>query len=141
MALEQADGWREAYADHCARLRDRLAEGILAAIPQATVNGPSDPSLRLPNNLNVTIPGIQGEMLLLSLDVLGVAASAGSACTTGNTEPSHVLHAMGLTDEACRSALRFTVGRSNTEQQIDDAIDAVVESVARARSLAVSVSI
>jgi cysteine desulfurase len=80
-------------------------------------------------------------MLLLSLDVLGVAASAGSACTTGNTEPSHVLRAMGLTDEACRSALRFTVGRSNTEQQMDDAIDAVVESVARARSLAVSVSI
>ena len=80
-------------------------------------------------------------MLLLSLDVLGVAASAGSACTTGNTEPSHVLRAMGLTDEACRSALRFTVGRSNTEQQIDDAIDAVVESVERARSLAVSVSI
>jgi cysteine desulfurase len=141
MALEQADAWREAYADHCARLRDRLAEGILAAIPKATVNGPSDPSLRLPNNLNVTIPAIQGEMLLLSLDVLGVAASAGSACTTGNTEPSHVLRAMGLTDEACRSALRFTVGRSNTEQQMDDAIDAVVESVARARSLAVSVSI
>ncbi len=141
MALEQADGWREAYADHCAGLRERLAGGIFAAIPEASLNGPSDASLRLPNNLNVTIPGIQGETLLLSLDVLGVAASAGSACTTGNTEPSHVLRAMGLTDEACRSALRFTVGRSNTEQQIDDAIEAVVGSVERARSLAVSVSI
>ena len=137
LALERADGWRDAYADHCARLRDRLADGIFAAIPEATVNGPFDPSLRLPNNLNVTIPGIQGETLLLSLDVLGVAASAGSACTTGNTEPSHVLRAMGLSEEACRSALRFTVGRSNTEQQIDDAIDALVESVDRARSLAV----
>jgi cysteine desulfurase len=139
-ALEQADGWRDAYAVHCARLRDRLAAGIFGAIPEATLNGPSDPARRLPNNLNVTVPGIQGETLLLSLDVLGVAASAGSACTTGNTEPSHVLRAMGLSDDACRSALRFTVGRSNTEQQIDDAIDAVVESVERARSLPVGVS-
>jgi cysteine desulfurase len=140
MALEQADAWRAAYTEHCARLRDRLADGVFAAIPEATLNGPSGPSLRLPNNLNVSIPGIQGETLLLSLDVLGIAASAGSACTTGNTEPSHVLRAMGLSDDACRSALRFTVGRSNTEQQIDDAIDALVDSVERARSLAVSVA-
>jgi cysteine desulfurase len=91
---------------------------------------------RLPNNLNVSIPGVQGETILLSLDVLGIAASAGSACTTGNTEPSHVLRAMGLSDEICRSALRFTVGRENTDEQIDDAIDAVVESVERARTLA-----
>jgi cysteine desulfurase len=141
VALHQADGWRDAYADHCARLRDRLADGLFAAIPEATLNGPSDPSLRLPNNLNVTIPGIQGETLLLSLDVLGVAASAGSACTTGNTEPSHVLRAMGLSEDGCRSALRFTVGRSNTEQQIDEAIDAVVESVERARSLTVGMAV
>ena len=141
MALERADAWRDAYADHCARLRDRLADGLFAAIPEAMLNGPSDPRLRLPNNLNVTIPGIQGETLLLSLDVLGVAASAGSACTTGNTEPSHVLRAMGLSDDGCRSALRFTVGRSNTEQQIDDAIDALVGSVDRARSLVASVAI
>jgi cysteine desulfurase len=141
MALERADAWRDAYADHCTRLRDRLAGGLFAAIPEAMLNGPSDLRLRLPNNLNVTIPGIQGETLLLSLDVLGVAASAGSACTTGNTEPSHVLRAMGLSDDGCRSALRFTVGRSNTEQQIDDAIDALVGSVDRARSLVASVAI
>jgi cysteine desulfurase len=141
LALERADGWRDAYAEHCARLRDRFAEGLFAAVPEATLNGPSDPWLRLPNNLNVTIPGIQGETLLLSLDVLGVAASEGSACTTGNTEPSHVLRAMGMSDDACRSALRFTVGRSNTDGQIDDAIDALVSSVSRARSLAGSVAI
>jgi cysteine desulfurase len=141
MALERADAWRDAYADHCTRLRDRLADGLFAAISEAMLNGPSDLRLRLPNNLNVTIPGIQGETLLLSLDVLGVAASAGSACTTGNTEPSHVLRAMGLSDDGCRSALRFTVGRSNTEQQIDDAIDALVGSVDRARSLVASVAI
>ena len=141
MALERADGWRTAYADHCARLRDRLADGLIAAIPEASLNGPSEPSLRLPNNLNLTIPGIQGETLLLSLDVLGVAASAGSACTTGNTEPSHVLRAMGMSDDDCRSALRFTVGRSNTEGQIDDAVEAVVSSVSRARALAGSAAI
>jgi cysteine desulfurase len=141
LALERADGWREPYAEHCGRLRDRLADGLFAAIPEATLNGPSDLGLRLPNNLNLTIPGIQGETLLLSLDVLGVAASAGSACTTGNTEPSHVLRAMGMSDDACRSALRFTVGRSNTEGQIDEAIDALVSSVGRARSLAGSAAI
>jgi cysteine desulfurase len=141
LALERADAWRDAYANHCARLRDRLADGLFAAIPDATLNGPVDPALRLPNNLNVAIPGIQGETLLLSLDVLGVAASAGSACTTGNTEPSHVLRAMGLSEDACRSALRFTAGRSNTDEQVDDAIDALVESVDRARSLAGSTAI
>ena len=138
VALEQADGWREAYVEHCRGLRDRLHVGLLSAIPDATVNGPLDSSQRLPNNLNISIPGIQGETLLLSLDVVGIAASAGSACTTGNTEPSHVLRAMGLSDEACRSSLRFTVGRSNTEEQIDVAIDALVESVARVRGLMTS---
>jgi cysteine desulfurase len=138
VALEQADVWREAYAEHCRGLRDRLLSGILSAIPDATVNGPLDSSQRLPNNVNVSIPGVQGETLLLSLDVLGIAASAGSACTTGNTEPSHVLRAMGLSDDACRASLRFTVGRSNTDEQIDVAIDALVESVGRVRALVAS---
>jgi cysteine desulfurase len=78
---------------------------------------------------------VQGETILLSLDVLGVAASAGSACTTGDTEPSHVLRAMGLSDEMCRSALRFTVGRGNTVDEIDEAVEAIVESVGRARAV------
>jgi cysteine desulfurase len=110
-------------------------EGILERVPDTQVNGPRDLARRLPNNLNVSIAGIQGETMLLSLDVLGVAASAGSACTTGRTEPSHVLRAMGLTDAACRSALRFTVGRANSVEQIENALDAVVESVERARSM------
>jgi cysteine desulfurase len=134
LALARADAWRDAYAAHCGALRDRLQTGIVTAMPDAIVNGPTAPSQRLPNNLSVTIPGVQGETLLLSLDVLGVAASAGSACTTGNTEPSHVLRAMGLSDDACRSTLRFTVGRSNTERQIDDAVAALVEAVNRARA-------
>jgi cysteine desulfurase len=136
-ALAQADAWRDAYTAHCARLRDQLQARLISAFPDAVVNGPRDPAERLPNNLNVSIPGVQGETLLLSLDVLGVAASAGSACTTGNTEPSHVLRAMGLSDDVCRSSLRFTVGRSNTEEQIEAAVDALVESIGRAQALTI----
>ncbi len=140
VALERADARRESYAIHCASLRNRLMHGILASFPDATVNGPMDPELRLPNNLNVSIPGAHADTVLMSLDVLGIAASAGSACTTGNTAPSHVLRAMGLSDEACRSSLRFTVGRENTEAQIDRAVNALIDSVDRARSFASSVA-
>ncbi|MDQ3081199.1 MAG: cysteine desulfurase [Gemmatimonadota bacterium] len=135
-ALDRADDQMFDYRRHCATLRDRLWSGILKSVPHVTVNGPLVPELRLPNNLNLSISGVEGETMLLSLDMHGVAASTGSACTTGSTEPSHVLRAMGLSDDACRSALRFTVGRGNTEAQIDATIDAIVESVARARSLA-----
>jgi cysteine desulfurase len=135
LALERAHANRGAYAAHCAGLRDRLWHGIAAAIPDAAVNGPREPSRRLPNNLNVAVPDTSGETILLSLDILGVAASAGSACTTGKTEPSHVLRAMGLTDEACRSSLRFTVGRGNDEEEIDRAVEMVAESVGRSRAL------
>ncbi len=136
LALERAELWRNAYAQHCSQLRNRLMEGVLAAIPDAIINGPLDSALRLPNNLNVSIPGVEGETLLLSLDMLGIAASAGSACTTGNTEPSHVLKAIGHSDELCRSAMRFTVGRSNSIEQIDVTVSRLLECVERARSYA-----
>jgi len=136
VALRRADAWRDAYAAHCAALRDQLWDGIVGAIPGAELNGPRDFGRRLPNNLNVSLPGVLGETILLSLDMLGVAASAGSACTTGKTEPSHVLQAMGISDDLCRSALRFTVGRENTSEQIDDALDAIAEAVRRAQMLA-----
>lgn len=135
LALTSAEQWREAYVKHCASLRDRLMDGILAQVPNARINGPRDANLRLPNNLNVSIPGVEGETLLLSLDVLGISASAGSACTTGNTEPSHVLRAMGLSDELCRTSVRFTVGRGNTADQIDTTVSCLVEAVERARTL------
>jgi cysteine desulfurase len=140
LALERAEEQRDSYAEHCRTLRDRMLHGILAAIPDATVNGPLDPALRLPNNSNVAIPGVDGETVLLTLDMAGIAASAGSACTTGNTEPSHVLLAMGLSAEACRSSLRFTVGRSNDESQIDRAVRALVQSVERMRAVTSTVS-
>ena len=135
-ALEKADWLREAYTIRCAGLRDRLHAGIREAIPDAELNGPADPARRLVNNLNVAIPGVQGETILLGLDMQGIAASAGSACTTGNSEPSHVLRAMGLSDERCRASLRFTVGRDNTVEEIDEAVDVLAETVARARDLA-----
>ncbi|MFT4037475.1 MAG: cysteine desulfurase family protein [Thermomicrobiales bacterium] len=135
-ALERAEQFREPYAAHCRVLRDQLAAGMFAAVPDAVLNGPPLDGPRLPNNLNVSIPGVQGETVLLALDLLGVAASAGSACTTGNSEPSHVLTAMGLSEEGCRSALRFTVGRSTSAGEITDAVDAVAEAVQRVRSLA-----
>ncbi len=135
-ALEKADWLRDAYNARCAGLRDRLLDGIRDAIPDAEVNGPRDPARRLPNNLNIAVPGVQGETVLLGLDMEGVAASAGSACTTGNSEPSHVLRAMGLSDERCRASLRFTVGRDNRSEEIDEAVDILAETVARARDLA-----
>ena len=135
-ALAKAEAQRPGYVDHCAALRDRLEAGIKATIPDAVINGPSDPARRLPNNLNVALPGIQGETVLLNLDMQGVAASAGSACTTGNSEPSHVLLAMGLGEERCRESLRFTVGRSTTADQIDETIEILAETVARVRGLA-----
>ena len=135
LALARADAHRDAYVRHCAELRDRLWHGIAAALPGTVRNGPTDPALRLANNLNVAIPEVEGEMLLLSLDMQGVAVSAGSACTTGNTEPSHVLRAIGLPEPLCRSALRFTVGRENSAEQIDTAVDVLVAAVARARAL------
>jgi cysteine desulfurase len=135
-ALARADHSRDAYAARCAGLRDRLFAGVRRTIPDVELNGPADPERRLANNLNLAIPGIQGETVLLALDMEGVAASAGSACTTGNTEPSHVLRAMGLSDEICRASLRFTVGRGNTAEEIDEAVETLGDVVARVRSLA-----
>jgi cysteine desulfurase len=135
VALEKAEVRRGAYLEHCRDLRDRLAEGILENIPDVRLNGPEFGDDRLANNLHVEIPGVQGETVLLSLDMEGVEASAGSACTTGNSEPSHVLLAMGMDEERARASLRFSVGLTNTPDQIDDAIDTLVDTVNRIREL------
>ncbi len=135
VALQRAESFRAPYAAHCRAMRDQLAAGIFTALPETVLNGPPLDGPRLPNNLNVSIPGIQGETLLLALDLLDVSASAGSACTTGNSEPSHVLTAMGLSPDMCRSALRFTVGRETTSQEVAAAVDAIADAVTRVRSL------
>jgi cysteine desulfurase len=134
-ALELAEAGRNAYVEHCRGLRDLLSAGLTGRITGVRRNGPANEPDRLPNNLNVSVEGVQGETMLLSLDMQGMAASAGSACTTGNSEPSHVLLAMGLTEADARSSLRFTVGRTNTAGQVDEAVELLVQTVERLRSM------
>jgi len=115
-------------------LRDRLEQGILSHVAGAHVNGAG--ALRVGNTSNIRFDGIDSEPLLIALDLKGFAVSSGSACSSGATEPSHVLAAIGLTREQARSSVRFSLGRSNTVEQIDALIDAVVQVVTRLRKLA-----
>jgi cysteine desulfurase len=103
-------------------LTARLWDGLRARIPGVARHG-ATAGPRLPNTLNIRIPGCAGESLLVLLDLAGVAVSLGSACAAGAAEPSHVLHAMGLGDDAARSALRLSLGPATTEAEIDAVID------------------
>lgn len=132
-AIEIAAATLEENAEKTRRLRDRLTEGIISSVPDAFLNGPKEG--RLPNNCSVRFGGIDGEALLLRLDLAGIAGSAGSACTAGSQEISHVLKAVGLNDEEAKSSLRLTVGSENTEAEIDEAVDAVREIVADLRRM------
>ena len=115
-----------------AALAKRLKEGLLS-IPQSILNGHD--TFRLPGNVNITFKGIEGEALMTYLDLEGIAVSTGSACTSGSTHPSHVLLAMGAGTENARGAIRFTVGRENTEQQIDRTIKETKEIVKKIRDI------
>jgi len=134
-ALKCAEDSRTIYNEHTGTLRDLFWKHIQKSIPDVRLHGPEPGAERLPNNLNVTIRGIQGETVLLGLDMEGVEASAGSACTTGNSEPSHVLLAMGVSDVETRASLRFSVGRGNTVEEISDAADVLSIVVERVRAL------
>ncbi len=112
---------RDAEAARLTFLRDRLWSGLSERIPGVVLNG--HPTNRLPNNLNFSLPGLDAETLLLSLDRTGVSASSGSACTSGSIEPSRVLSAMGLPDARLKSALRLTLGRGTTEEEIDRTVE------------------
>jgi cysteine desulfurase len=98
-------------------LRDRLEAGILAAVPDCRANG--DPDRRLPNTSNISFQYVEGEGILLLLDRVGVAASSGSACTSGSLEPSHVLRAMGLPFTLTHGSIRFSLSRYNTDAEVD----------------------
>ena len=113
-------------------LRDRLIEGILA-IPGSRLTG--HPTHRLPNNASFCFEGVEGESILLNLDLLGVAASTGSACTSGSVDPSHVLVAMGLPPEWSHGSLRLTLGKGNTEAEIETLISALPGIVEKLRNL------
>lgn len=116
------------------RLRDKLIDGILSSIGNVKLNGPRG-ERRLPNNVNVSINFIEGESLLLSLDMIGIAGSSGSACTSGSLDPSHVLLAMGLSHEVAHGSLRLSLGRQNTEEDIDFVLQELPKIVDRLRSM------
>jgi cysteine desulfurase len=112
-------------------LRDRLEERLLA-IPGARRNGDGP---RVPNTSNISFEGVEAESLLMALDLMGIAVSTGAACAAGAVEPSHVLRGMGLPMERVQGSLRFSLGRSNTEEQIDRAAEAVVAAVEKQRAM------
>jgi cysteine desulfurase len=117
------------------RLRERLFRGLTGSISEVTLNGPAldPPDLRLPGNLNCSFAYVDGEALMMSMRDLAV--SSGSACTSTNPEPSHVLRALGLSDDLTRSSLRFGLGRFNTEEDVDFAVHLLAETVHRLRKL------
>jgi cysteine desulfurase len=131
-SLQLAVEERTTEAARQATLRDRLIDRVTAAVPGVTLNG--HPVRRLPNNVNLTFAGVEAEMLLLSLDLAGIAASAGSACTAGSLEPSHVLTALGRSPEQVRGSIRLSLGRDTTAPEIDLVIEQLVEIVHRLRS-------
>ena len=132
-AIEAANKELKQNADKMTRLRDRLINSILSEIPGAKLNGPREG--RLPNNCNISFDRIDGEALLLRLDLAGIAASSGSACTAGSQEISHVLKAIGLTDQDAKGSLRLTTGTGNTEAEIDETVTVIHEIVNDLRSL------
>ncbi len=118
---------------HLTSMRERLIAGITERIKYSRLNG--HPTRRLPNNVNVTVDYVEGESMLLNLDLKGVAASTGSACSSGSLEPSHVLLAMGCKHEEAHGSLRFTLGRYNTEEDVDYLLDILPKIVAKLRAM------
>lgn len=133
-ACELAGQRMAAEAEKLKKLRDKLLKGIVEQIEHVKVNGPLG-ELRLPNNVNVSIMFVEGESLLLGLDMVGIAASSGSACTSGSLDPSHVLLAMGLTHEVAHGSLRFSFGRRNTEEEVAYVLEHLPKIVERLRAM------
>jgi len=132
-ALELARERMQEDAVREATLRDRLWEGLRGSIEAIYLNG--DPIRRLPNNLNVRLDGIEGESMILMLDMEGICVSSGSACTSGSLDPSHVLLALGIPPENAHGSLRVTLGRSTTEDDIDFFLQVFPPIVARLREI------
>jgi len=130
VALEEAEAERERESTRLAALRDRLIAGVLAAVPSAALLG--DPLDRLPGNAHLLFPGAVGESLLFLLDMAGISASTGSACQAGVAEPSHVVLAMGRSEQDAQSVLRFTLGATSTEADVDAVLVAIPDAVSRA---------
>ena len=133
MALRLAEAEREATGAHCRALRDRIIAAIPELIPGTMLNGHA--TKRLDNNVNVCFPGLEAEPVLLGLDLKGVFASSGSACSTASLEPSHVLTAIGRPADIARSSLRVTLGRDTTDADIDYFLETLPSVVQRLREL------
>ena len=133
VALRLASEERESSSEHCLRLRDSLIQGIQERIERVHLNG--HPTLRLPNNVNFSFDGVEGEPILLGLDFAGTAASSGSACTSGALEPSHVLLALGLPADLAQASLRLTLGKDNTQDDVEHVLRVLPELVGRLRAM------
>ena len=120
-------------AARVAALRNELEQGLVASVPHARINSASAP--RTPNTTNITFPGIEGEALIIALDMKGIACSTGAACSSGSVEPSHVLTAIGLPAEEARASIRFSLGRHTTQAEIAYALEAVPAAVTQLREL------
>jgi cysteine desulfurase len=131
---------RAAEAVRVAALRDDLVRQVLRAVPDAVLNGPPPGPGRLPGNAHFSFPGCEGDALLLLLDARGIACSTGSACTAGVAEPSHVLLAMGADEARARGSLRFSLGHTTTQADVDALGACIGEAVTRARRAAGSVA-
>jgi cysteine desulfurase len=114
-------------------MRDRLEEGVLAAVPNAFVTG--DVDNRLPNTANIAFEYIEGEAILMLLNKAGIAASSGSACTSGSLEPSHVMMAMGIPYTAAHGTVRFSLSRHNTMEEVEEVIKAIPPIMEKLRKL------
>ncbi len=132
VALRLAQENRDEFEKVSKRLRDRIIEGVRAAVPAATLRG--HPERRLPNNAHFTFDGAESDHLLAALDKRGIAASAGSACTSATWEPSHVLTAMGVPLTSAVAALRLTVGPDNTDEDVDYLLSLLPDVVAESRA-------
>jgi cysteine desulfurase len=135
-ALRLAEAEREARVAHARELRDRLWAELSDRIPGLRLTGASDFERRLPNNLSFCVEGVEGESVLIQMDLNGISASSGSACTTGSLEPSHVLTAMGLSAEAARGSIRLTLGKENTPADVDYLVERLPGIVEKLRRLA-----
>ena len=135
-ALTLAHAEREARNIHLSDLRDYLWRELPRRLPGVRLTGPADPARRLPNSFSCCLERVEGEAVLIQMDLNGIAASSGSACTTGSLEPSHVLTALGLPDDLARSSLRLTLGKDNTRAEIDLLLERLPPIVEKLRALA-----
>jgi cysteine desulfurase len=132
-AAELAETHLETESLRLGKLRDRLESGVVERIPHTGVNGKR--TARTPNTTNIYFDGLEGEALVIALDLRGFAVSSGAACSSGAVEPSHVLTAIGLTADRARASIRFSLGHSNTAEQVDALVEALAASVTHLRKL------